>query len=94
MRAKEFDVLGSTACCTIRGVQTVREYESLPLDDNNDDEYENDMMLSKRKQLYMGDSWFGLVKTVLQIVKMGHHAIMNMKTAHKNCPNFFGGKHV
>ena len=41
------------------------------------------------KHLWLGDSWFGSVKTVANIGMMGHHAVMVIKTAHSRSPKKF-----
>ena len=64
------------------------EYDFLPIDDDLD-EIDEDDTAPKRGRLFTGDSWFGSVKCVANIKKMGCDAIMQVKTAHSRCPKEF-----
>ena len=78
MRKKEFQDLGGTAACTMRGVLSTDDYEeSLELETNED---------LNKKRCYYGDSWFGSVKTAANISRAGHHAVMMVKTAFSRSP--------
>ena len=90
MQSKQFQSLGSTAACTLRGVVYSCEYQHLPVVPDAD---ATDTIECDRKRLWLGDSWFGSVKTVANIGKMGQHACMIIKTAHTRSPKkFFEGK--
>ena len=83
MSKKEFDEYRATAVCTMQGVQKIRGFEFLPIEREDDD---TEVEWSR---LFMGDSWFGLVKTVANLGKMNQHAIMQVKTAHTRTRKLF-----
>ena len=62
------------------------EYQHLPVVPDAD---ATDTIECDRKRLWLGDSWFGSVKTVANIGKMGQHACMIIKTAHTRLPKKF-----
>ena len=77
MRSKEYQELGTTAACTMRGVKGTEGY-------NIFEQQDNEQVTTKR--CYFGDSWFGSVKTAANIGKAGHHAVFMIKTAHARSP--------
>ena len=54
--------LGATAGCVMRGVKNCEKYES-----------ESDNNKSSRTDLWLGDSWFGLVKACPSVGRAGHN---------------------
>ena len=96
MKIKEFQNLGSTAACTLRGVMATKDFDPYPLPNINvegeEDENESPLPHSNpqdARRVWCGDSWFGSVKTAANIGKGGHHAIMQVKTAHARYPKKF-----
>ena len=81
MATKDFQDLGSTCACVLRGVRKTSTYNSFPVEDITHDAGEQD-----RKRLYFGDSWFGSVKSVANVGKTGNHACMIVKTGHARSP--------
>ena len=66
MRSKEYQELGTTAACTMRGVKGTEGY-------NIFEQQDDEQVTTKR--CYYGDSWFGSVKTAANIGKAGHSAV-------------------
>ena len=104
MKNKEFQNLGSTAACTLRGVMATKDFDSYPVPAlipvpvpvpnlNVEEEDENNSPPHSNpqdpKRVWCGDSWFGSVKTASNIGKGGNHAIMQVKTAHARYPKKF-----
>ena len=56
MRAKKYQEFGGTTACTLRLVDTSMEYDYYPIDDDDDSDD-----TEEKKQLFIRDSWFGLV---------------------------------
>ena len=42
-----------------------------------------------KPKLFLGDSWFGSVKTAANVARSGHHGIFIVKTAHSRSPKKF-----
>ena len=77
MATKEYQQeLGATAVCALRGVMATGDSNSR-------------VESIETGNLFLGDSWFGSVKSVANIALAGHHACMLMKTAHFRSPNKF-----
>ena len=70
------DRLGATAACVLRGVIATADCTPRP------ESFE-------AGKLYLGDSWFGSVKSVANVAMLGHHACMLVKTAHSRSPKKF-----
>ena len=41
------------------------------------------------KRCFLGDSWFGSVKSAIEVAQCGHHTIMSVKTTHSRFPKKF-----
>ena len=41
----------------------------------------------KPKRLVLGNSWFGSVKSAVEVASAGHHAVLVMNTEHSRFPN-------
>ena len=41
------------------------------------------------KRLFVGDSWFGSVKSAVEIAQNRHHCVLAVKTAHSRFPKKF-----
>ena len=41
------------------------------------------------KRLLVGDSWFGSVRSAVEVAQQGHHAVLAVKTAHSRFPKKF-----
>ena len=79
MAKKDFFIeLGATAGCVMRGVKNGEKYESES--DNNE---------STKKDLWLGDSWFGSVKACASVGRAGHHCCFVVKTGHGRSPKKF-----
>ena len=87
MKDKEYQIFGATTACVMRGVEACSDYEFTPLP--HEDENETTIEELPRKRLFLGDSWFGSVKTCEQVEKSGNHCIMNLKTSHSRSPKKF-----
>ena len=88
MSSKPYHELGSTSACVMCGVSKAEEFDTIPIQedvtsDNTSDMEEDNCDLSK---LFMGDAWFGSVKTTANVFKSGHHAIFNVKSDHSISP--------
>ena len=78
MRKTEYtSEFGVTVECVIRGVKCVEEFTK------------NTHLPGRGPGLFFGDSWFGSVKVVCQVCKLGHHACFAIKTAHSRTPKKF-----
>jgi len=85
MPKKEFSKMGGTAACVIRGVKASQNLNHIPLEKNTmDTDIEGE-----RPKLYLGDSWFGSVKSVATVGRTGNHACMMVKTAYSRSPKKF-----
>ena len=89
MKNKEFvRELGATSSCVMRGSSSVRNFDFIP--DELDATDEADTIPSDtRKRLWMGDSWFGSVRSAANLSLAGQHCIMQVKTAHSRFPKSF-----
>ena len=47
---------------------------------NNNTQEDNDL------QVFIGDSWFGSVKSAVAVAEAGHHCVFAVKTAHSRSP--------
>ena len=73
--------LGATAGCVMRGVKNGEKYLSeLSELDNNE---------SQKRDLWLGDSWFGSVKACASVGRAGHHCCFVIKTGHGRSPKKF-----
>ena len=79
--------LGGTAACVVRGVEAMQDHQYI--DDTDLKTFDDDLPQEKKPFLFFGDSWFGLIKAVSEVRKLGHHACLNIKTAHSRCPKAF-----
>ena len=77
MRKNEFSALGGPAACLIKGVKSTREVKDLLVVDFSVDE---------PKRYFCRDSWYGSVKSMANIVKTSHHAVMIIKIYHSCTP--------
>ena len=80
--------LGGTAACVVRGVEAMQDHQyvdDLDLPTNDDDDAPHE----KKPFLFFGDSWFGSIKAVSEVRKLGHHACFNIKNGHSRCPKAF-----
>ena len=85
MSKKEFSNLGGTVACVIRGVKASQDLQHIPLDElTMDVDIEGE-----RPKLFLGDSWFGSVKSVATVARTGNHACMMVKTAYSRSPKKF-----
>jgi hypothetical protein len=91
MKVKEFQDMGSTAACTLRGVIATSDFDFLP-DPNIEPQAEPQD--KPRQRLFLGDSWFGSLKTVKSIMRNGHHGVFVIKTAHSRSPKKFLDKQM
>ena len=82
MRNKPFQNLGGTCACVMRGLKDCEGIELLRLLDLD----ESESLLAEESRLYLGDSWFGSIKSVENIGISGNHAIMIIKTAFSMTP--------
>ena len=89
MKNKEFfSELGATSSCVMRGVKSVRMFDFIP--DELGDSNEGDTIPSDtKKRVWMGDSWFGSVRSAANVSLAGQHCIMQVKTAHSRFPKSF-----
>ena len=69
MAQKEYQELGSTAACVMRGVSACGDYVPLVYHMLEDDAADT----QASKDLFLGDSWFGSVNYCAAISKTGHH---------------------
>ena len=76
MKNKQFQNLGSTAACVLRGVKDTFDFKRLPSTNDDDDS----------PRLYFGDSWFGSVKAAVAVAKAGNHACFIIKTGYSKSP--------
>ena len=79
MRAKECQHLGGTTACVMRAVTATGDFSQLLAPHQFDDD-------DRPPKLFMGDSWFGSVKSAANVGLAGHHAIFVVKTAHARSP--------
>ena len=85
MSKKEFSNVGGTVACVIRGVKASQDLQHIPLDElTMDVDIEGE-----RPKLFLGDSWFGSVKSVATVGRTGNHACMIVKTAYSRSPKKF-----
>ncbi len=97
MSKKEyFKELGATASCVARASVVCGDIEGVKIDEDvsPDDEFDcavedESENVQGGKELWIGDSWFGSVKTVSHLAKNNKYSIMHIKTAHKRCPKDF-----
>ena len=75
MKNKEYQNLGITTACTLRGVMATKDFDSYPVlninideeeDGNNSPPHSNPQDLQR---VWCGDSWFGSAKTASNIGK-------------------------
>lgn len=76
MEKKDYQELGSTAACMMRGVSGCGNYMSLVHHILEEDV--SDTRASKR--IFLSDSWFGSVNSCDSISKSGHHGCFIVKT--------------
>ena len=77
MTTKEYQQkLGATATCVLRGIMATGDSNS---------RFES----NETGKLFLGDSWFGSMKSFANVALAGHHACMLVKTAHSRSPNKF-----
>ena len=71
---KEYQRLGSTATCVVRGVKASEKLIRLPTVHNEGQEV--------IQGLYFGDSWFGSVNDTASVAQAGDYACFIIKTSH------------
>jgi len=82
MKKKQFQNMGSTAACVMRGVAACGStFMNLPIIETEERIHE--------PRLFFGDSWFGSVKAAVEVGKTGHHACFMVKTGHTKSPKKF-----
>ena len=84
MRSKYSQNMGSTDASTLRGVIATFNSEFLQYTEPQDEPEDK-----PRQRLFLGDSWFGSLKTVKSIMPNGHHSVFVVKTAHSRSPKKF-----
>ena len=105
MKNKAFQNLGSTTACSLRGMIATKQLNHYPQDPQEHPPQEpasypqevptgphepaSDPQEQEPKRVYLGDSWFGSVKTAANFGKANQHAIMQVKTAHARFPKKF-----
>ena len=73
MREKKYTKeYGITASCVMRGVEHLEKFKFVDCTD----------LPSLQPRLFFADSWFGSVKAVCQVRKLGHYGCFMIKTAH------------
>ena len=72
MKDKEFQTMGSTAACALRGVIATSDCEFVQ---DPDMEPQDEPQDKPRQRLFLGDSWFGSLKIVKNIMHNGYHSI-------------------
>ena len=75
IRLKEFQKLVSTTTCNFQGVKKCNELKFI----SNSQVLLHDESPTPRKQLYLSDSWFELIKTVQNILSNGNHGVFGVK---------------
>ena len=73
--------IGGTAACVMRVVTEVahfKHHHDVNIEDNNDTQY-----------LFIGDSWYGLVKAAVNVKIAGHCVCLMAKTSHSRRPKIF-----
>ena len=70
---------------------SAQEPEAAPSQDGSDlvSEISDQIALNAPTELWLGDSWFGSVKTVANAARRGVHAVTMVKTAHSRSPKKF-----
>jgi len=87
MAKKEFSNMGGTVACVIRGVKSSQDLKNVPLEKSTTSmDIDTD---GERQKLFLGDSWFGSVKSVATVGRTGNHACMMVKTAYSRSPKKF-----
>ena len=90
MRNKPFQNLGGTCACVMRGVAACKGIELIRLPDleepSDDVDVQENSLPAEESRLFLGDSWFGSVKSVENIGISGNHAIMIITTAFSRTP--------
>ena len=71
-----YNELGGTAACVMRGVENTSKLR-LQHSEHRDDV--NILYDTQEPYLYFGDSWFGSVKSDVQVRQAGHHACFSVK---------------
>ena len=81
--------LGGAAACVVRGVEAMQDHQYI--DDLDLDLHSNDDNAPQEKKpfLFFADSWFGSIKAVSEVCKLGHHACFNIKNGHSRVPRAF-----
>ena len=77
---KIFEDLGTTLACVARTSKFYSDIKQVEVTLQYD---------VKNKELWLGDSQFGSVQTVVHLAKNGKHSIMMVKTAHSRSPKKF-----
>ena len=97
MKAKEFfKELGATSSCVARASKFCSDIEGVKIEEDTSDDDEDALLEQSSdeeqeidQELWLGDSWFGSVKTVTHLATNNKYAIMHIKTAHRRCPKAF-----
>ena len=50
---------------------------------------DDDVPEEEKPFLFFGDSWFGSIKVVSEVRRLGHHACLNINNGHSRCPKAF-----
>lgn len=89
MMKKQYQELGSTAACVMRGVVASGDFVSLVEHESQNTENSDDVGDETFPKLFLGDSWFGSVNACAAISKAGHHGVFMVKTSHSRTPKKF-----
>ena len=89
MMKKQYQELGSTAACVMRGVVASGDFVSLVEHDSQNTENSDNVGDETLLKLSLGDSWFGSVNACAAISKAGHHGVFIVKTSHSRTPKNF-----
>ena len=97
MKQKEFfKDLGATSSCVARASKFCSNIEGIQIEEDKSDEDEDELLEHSSdeeeeidQEIWLGDSWFGSVKTVTHLARNNKYAIMNIKTAQRRCPKAF-----
>ena len=79
MSTKHFNEMVATTGCVLRGGSDLRD--AMPFENFGD--------MRKQKRIYIGDSWFGSVKSAAALSLSGDHCVMAVKTGHARLSKAF-----